>query len=166
MAGLYIGRFQPFHLGHLDAVHQAFEQEKFLYIGIGSAEDNFTPDNPFTSAERYQMIQAALDESGISHETYAIIPVRNINNYLLWPSHVELLIPPFEVVYTNSDIVESLFLKQGKHPITRLVKTLDICSTDIRKKMLAGSEDWKKMVPKKVEELLTAWNATKRIQEV
>ena len=37
MNGLLIGRFQPFHLGHLEAVNFALSKVEQLYIGIGSS---------------------------------------------------------------------------------------------------------------------------------
>ena len=37
MNGFLIGRFQPFHLGHLEAVKFALSNVNHLYIGIGSS---------------------------------------------------------------------------------------------------------------------------------
>ena len=36
--GLYVGRFQPFHLGHLGAVKSILEDVEELVIVIGSAQ--------------------------------------------------------------------------------------------------------------------------------
>ena len=60
---LFIGRFQPFHEGHLSVVKRALRDNDFLLIGIGSAEEDYLPDNPFTAGERWEMIRAALDEA-------------------------------------------------------------------------------------------------------
>ncbi len=37
MNGLLIGRFQPFHLGHLEAFRFALSKVDKLWIGIGSS---------------------------------------------------------------------------------------------------------------------------------
>ena len=37
MNGFLIGRFQPFHLGHVEAVKFALSNVDYLYIGIGSS---------------------------------------------------------------------------------------------------------------------------------
>lgn len=58
---VFIGRFQPFHSGHLSVVKQALKQTKRLLILVGSA--NVAPDtrNPFTFDQRAAMIMGALD---------------------------------------------------------------------------------------------------------
>ena len=38
--GLFVGRFQPFHLGHLDMVKYALTEVDELIIVIGSAQDS------------------------------------------------------------------------------------------------------------------------------
>ena len=106
---LYIGRFQPFHFGHLDAIKTALKVEDRLVIVIGSAEENHLSDNPFTAGERFQMIEAALDAEGITHDRYCIIPIRNVKNFILWTAHVAQYIPPVYKVYTGSAIVHELY---------------------------------------------------------
>jgi bifunctional NMN adenylyltransferase/nudix hydrolase len=52
----YIGRFQPFHIAHLEIVMQALGQAKFVHIIIGSANEPATIKNPFSFEERREMI--------------------------------------------------------------------------------------------------------------
>lgn len=167
---LFIGRFQPFHLGHLGVIKQAIKENDRLFIGIGSAEANFRPANPFTCAERFQMIEAALDEANIPREKYAILTIRNIENYALWPKHVELYIPPFSHIYTASDTVRDLYQYENKtrknpYKIIEVKKTIKVSSTQIRNLMLKGKK-WQHLVPKSVEKLLTKWNGVKRLMNV
>ena len=56
MNGFLIGRFQPFHFGHLEAVNFALSNVDQLYIGIGSSNKSYQPRNPFTAKERNKMI--------------------------------------------------------------------------------------------------------------
>ncbi|MEM2915309.1 MAG: adenylyltransferase/cytidyltransferase family protein, partial [Candidatus Bathyarchaeia archaeon] len=58
---LYVGRFQPFHLGHLEAVKYMLRNSKEVIIVIGSAQESHTLTNPFTAGERVYMIRLALD---------------------------------------------------------------------------------------------------------
>lgn len=162
---LFIGRFQPFHMGHLSVVEEALKKTDRLIIGIGSAENGFEKENPFTAGERFEMIEAALLDASIPASKFCIIPVRNINNYDEWPDHVDSLVPHYEAVYTGSPIVKKLFGKQGKHKIIDVEKKFDICSTKIREKMLRG-EEFSSFVPKKVAELLKKWDAPKRLKEI
>jgi bifunctional NMN adenylyltransferase/nudix hydrolase len=58
---VFIGRFQPFHNGHLEVVRQALAEAGRLLIVIGSDEAARRPDFvPFTAAERREMILASL----------------------------------------------------------------------------------------------------------
>ena len=61
--GLFVGRFQPFHLGHLDAIEATLERVEELIIVVGSGEYSHSDKNPFTAGERVEMIRAALKEA-------------------------------------------------------------------------------------------------------
>ena len=56
--GVYIGRFQPMHFGHVSVIKEALLSNKYKHIifMIGSADKSNTPKNPFTYAERKQLI--------------------------------------------------------------------------------------------------------------
>lgn len=163
MAALFVGRFQPFHLGHLDAIRQILKKEERVIIVIGSAEDDFVPENPFTARERFMMTEAALQEDNISREKYAIIPVRDIKNYSLWVKHLESLTPPFERVYTGSNIVRALFKNAGYEVRTQKIN-FNISATKVRKALLE-KKGWKAMIPRSVAKLLVQWKAEKRLEE-
>lgn len=162
---LFIGRFQPFHLGHLDALQQVFARENYVIICIGSAEDDYVPENPFTASERYQMISAALESHGIERDRYAIIPVRNIKHYSLWTRHVENLLPPFGSVYTGSEIVKRLFDVEKKHKLIPIKMNKNISATGIRKRIREGRA-WKKSVPAEVVKLINKWDGEGRLKEI
>ena len=57
---VYIGRFQPFHLGHESVVRQALTLAHKVLIIIGSADSPRTIKNPFTFTERLNMISTVL----------------------------------------------------------------------------------------------------------
>lgn len=165
--GLFIGRFQPFHLGHLDALKQALAGNDRIIIGIGSAEDNYTEDNPFTAGERFEMIEATLNAQGIKKEKYVIIPIRNIRNFSLWASHVKLLCPSFETLYTGSHIVKELFIKHATDiRVVDIKFKREIHATDIRAKILAGDKSWEKLVPKEVAVYLKKHSAQARFKDI
>lgn len=58
--GVLIGRFQPFHNGHLQLLRRAFECAEMVLILCGSSNTPRTLKNPFTFAERETMIRACL----------------------------------------------------------------------------------------------------------
>lgn len=57
---VYIGRFQPFHCGHLKTLKSALEKANEVIICLGSAFKSRTIKNPFTVFEREMMIRSCL----------------------------------------------------------------------------------------------------------
>lgn len=59
---VFIGRFQPFHKGHLENCIQALAQAKKLIVLIGSSGIGPLPNNPWSFDERVKIILASLPE--------------------------------------------------------------------------------------------------------
>lgn len=57
---VFIGRFQPFHIGHLFVFEQALKHAKHLIVLVGSSGGARSLRNPFSFTERQQMITASL----------------------------------------------------------------------------------------------------------
>lgn len=161
MRGLVLGRFQPFHKGHLAVIREALGRCDDLVVVIGSAEDSHTIENPFTAGERYQMLISSLgsDELNRVH----IIPVRDVNRYAAWVNHVESYVPPFDVVFSNSDLTRSLF-KEAGHKVsrTRAYNSDEYSGTEIRRRIAAG-EKWKHLVPEPVAQIVEGLDGRRRL---
>ncbi|HWH09434.1 MAG TPA: nicotinamide-nucleotide adenylyltransferase, partial [Candidatus Thermoplasmatota archaeon] len=109
--GLFLGRFQPFHLGHLEATRRLAGRHDELVLAIGSANVSHTPTNPFTGGERVEMARAALAEAGIGN--VVVLPVPDLGRNALWAAHVASLVPRFRVVHTNNPLPARLFAEAG-----------------------------------------------------
>ncbi|MGJ0393482.1 MAG: bifunctional nicotinamide-nucleotide adenylyltransferase/Nudix hydroxylase [Methylocystis sp.] len=57
---VFIGRFEPFHLGHLAILQRALALSARVVVLVGSAEAPRNAKNPWSFSERVVMIQAAL----------------------------------------------------------------------------------------------------------
>ncbi|HJJ48771.1 MAG TPA: nicotinamide-nucleotide adenylyltransferase [Methanocorpusculum sp.] len=116
--GLYIGRFQPFHNGHLAVIEGISQEVDELIIGIGSADASHTLTDPFTAGERVLMITRSLSHLKIP---YYVIPIEDVKRNALWVAHVKSIVPPFDVVYTSNPLVIQLFREAGcevkSHPM-------------------------------------------------
>lgn len=77
-----IGRFQPFHNGHLSLLREALEQAPICIVVLGSAHQARTPKNPFTWQERAEMIRRALPDTDPSRLRY--LPMRDHYNEARW----------------------------------------------------------------------------------
>lgn len=60
---VFIGRFQPFHKGHLAVIEQALKLSKYVIVLCGSAHQPATFRNPWTFHEREKMILASVPPS-------------------------------------------------------------------------------------------------------
>jgi nicotinamide-nucleotide adenylyltransferase len=163
---LFIGRFQPLHKGHTYVLEEIFAREHRVFIAIGSAQASYTPNNPFTTGERIQMLLGVLDTLKIPCSRYLIVPIPDIHNYSLWVQHIIRFLPKFSRVYTGSETVKRLFSKQ-RIPVTMIAHhNREILSgTEVRRRLLKG-EDWKELVPPVVATLITQCNGVKRIKSL
>ncbi|MDY7081401.1 MAG: nicotinamide-nucleotide adenylyltransferase [Halobacteria archaeon] len=164
MRGFYIGRFQPFHLGHLKVVEDIDDEVDELVIAVGSAQESHTVENPFTAGERISMITKAVES--IDSTTY-VIPIEDINRNSLWVSHIRSMCPPFHVVYSNNPLVIRLFEEEGLEVRrAHMFKRDKYSGTKIREKMLHDDEEWGDLVPGAVLDVIEEVNGVERLRTV
>jgi len=85
---VFIGRFQPFHGGHLAVIRKGLEHCRHLLVLTGSAERPRNTRDPFTSIERAEMIGACLDTDQRARVTVA--PLRDaMYNDAVWIRNVQ-----------------------------------------------------------------------------
>ncbi len=165
MIGLFIGRFQPFHNGHLEAIEWILEQCDQAIVLIGSSQACYQRDNPFTVGERVEMISRTLRARKLS-EKCLILSVPDVNNNALWVAHINSLVPRYDAVFSNNPLTKRLFKEAGK-------KVCDIPLFDRKKNdatlirtSLPKDKKWRGMVPKEVGEFIDEIDGPKRIKEV
>jgi bifunctional NMN adenylyltransferase/nudix hydrolase len=94
--GIFIGRFQPVHQGHIHALGVAASQVDKLYILVGSANTCRSIKNPWTFQERSNMIRAKMHANRI--QNFEIIP---LNDYRYsdtqWMSDVRATIEHYDM---------------------------------------------------------------------
>jgi nicotinamide-nucleotide adenylyltransferase len=164
--GLYVGRFQPFHLGHLYAIKDILKEVDEIVIVIGSAQYSHTVTNPFTAGERLVMTRKALEEGGIDYSQVWIVPVPDVHLHMMWVSAVEGYTPSFQVVYSNEPLTRRLFTEaRYKVQAIRLFDRKLYSSTEIRMKMAKG-ENWEKLVPKSVAAFIKEIDGISRLQDL
>ncbi len=159
----YIGRFQPFHLGHYSIIKDIARDVDEIVIGIGSAQKSHDPKNPFTAGERVMMIRHALEDAHIMH--YAI-PLEDLQRNAVWVSHIISMTPPFDVVYSNNPLVIRLFMEAGitvKQP--PMYQREGYSGSEIRGRMLAD-EDWRSLVPEAVADVIDEIDGVNRLKSV
>jgi nicotinamide-nucleotide adenylyltransferase len=162
--GLLVGRFQPFHQGHLAAVRaiRAARPETPLVVGVGSAQASHTPLNPFTAGERIDMIELALEEAQI--DRVRAYPIPDVNRHAVWVAHVVSLVPAFDRVHTNNPLTRLLFEAEGfAVEAPTLVERGRFEGRSIRAAMAAG-EEWSHEVPPAVTAFLRSIKGADRVR--
>ncbi|MBP5981369.1 MAG: bifunctional nicotinamide-nucleotide adenylyltransferase/Nudix hydroxylase [Halomonas sp.] len=70
---VFIGRFQPFHLGHLAIIREALKQARQVIVLVGSAWQARSLRNPWRFDERQTMIRSGFD--GADNQRLEITPL-------------------------------------------------------------------------------------------
>ena len=164
MNGLLIGRFQPFHNGHLSAVKFALSSVDKLWIGIGSSNKSNEKRNPFTADERKEMILSSLDSEILSR--VAIYYVPDIGDHERWTFHVDSIVPKYDVVFSNDDFTISLYQRRGiKVTPVPLLDRDSVSGTNIRE-LIATGKDWSGLVPEGTKNVLIKIGAKQRLSQI
>ena len=161
--GLVLGRFQPFHLGHLNLIQTVLNDKKEPLICIGSAQYAHTKDNPFTVKERKDMIQLIMDELNCN---YTIYEIPDINNYDKYVSHLEEFVPKFDTVYSGNKLVQRLFKNAGyKIVIPEMINREVWEGAAIRQAMTEGDE-WEVAIPPQIVSMFRDLNVIERLKNL
>ena len=163
--GIYVGRFQPFHKGHLGAIQNALQAVDELIVVIGSAQYSHNSHNPFTAGERLVMVRRAVTEAGLDNGKLWIVPVPDVHLHMLWVSAVEGYTPKFNVVFSNEPLTRRLFMEAGYQvkDIPMFDRKVYI-STLVREKMIKDDSGWMELVPKSTAEFILEIDGINRVK--
>ena len=164
MIGFLIGRFQPFHLGHLEAIKFALSNVEHLHVGIGSSNKSHEQRNPFTADERKEMILSSIDDAIAKRISIHYIP--DVDDHSKWTHLVDEIIPEYDVVFSNDDFTHELYGKRGKSIISVDLKSRsNLSGTNIRNLILTD-QNWKEFVPSGTRDVLSQIDGKKRLEDL
>ncbi|MEE9223682.1 MAG: nicotinamide-nucleotide adenylyltransferase [Thermoplasmata archaeon] len=164
LPALFIGRFQPFHRGHLFMTRKILEDFDHLIIGVGSAQYSHTRDNPFSYEERSTMIGLALEMEGL--DRCRILPIDDVHNHSTWVSFVESVVPSFGVVFSNDPLTTRLFQEKGYDVMElTLHNREDLSGTEVRERMASG-RDWENLVPNAAADYIKDIKGGERVKDL
>ena len=145
MNGLLIGRFQPFHLGHLDALHFALSKVEKLWVGLGSSNKPPQKNNPFSAEERKEMILDSVNDSVKKRIKIYFIP--DLENHVKWIELIDTIVPKFDVIFTNDELTKHLYSKRNVKVISiPFTKRETLSGTNIRD-LIISDQKWEDLVP-------------------
>ena len=159
-----MGRFQPFHLGHLELAKQIKSECDEIIIAVTSAQFNYLEKDPFTAGERIEMIHNSLKDAGFEMAKCFIVSLENQFNIATWTSYIKSALPKFDKVYSGNDYV-SMLLSDSAIKVVK-PKFLDIekyNATRIRSLIISDNIDWTDLIPNGTKEILMRINAKNRL---
>lgn len=162
MKALFIGRFQPFHNGHLLVLQHLSSEYQEIIIGIGSSQYTNTKENPFSCKERTRMITHSLDVVNIHN--YRVVSIPDIHNPPQWVAHVLLIVSDFDVVISNNPFTKKLFSEKGYTVKgTSYFERKKYSGKEIRRR-ISQNEPWEDLVPQEVYKILMQIQGVERIK--
>ncbi|PKF33953.1 nicotinamide-nucleotide adenylyltransferase [Acinetobacter proteolyticus] len=87
---VFIGRFQPFHLAHMQTIEIALQQSQNVILALGSAQSERNIKNPFLAIEREQMILSNFSEQ--EQKRIHFVHVVDVYNDEKWVKQVKDLV--------------------------------------------------------------------------
>ena len=164
MNGLLIGRFQPFHLGHLEALQYALSKVDKLWVGLGSSNRHVEKNNPFTAEQRKEMILASIDES--MKEKISIYYIPDVDNHIRWIEKIDTIVPKFDIIFSNDDLTNHLYSKRNIQVLTiPFVNRESLSGTNIRD-LIIRDQKWDDLVPDGTRNFLEKTGAKEHLKNL
>ena len=164
MDGLLVGRFQPFHLGHLDAVLFGLSRMENLFIGVGSSNKFNEKKNPFSAEERKEMIMLSIEPSMLGR--IKIFEIPDVDNHEKWTFEIDQIVPKYDVVFTNDEFTKTLFKKRQTNVIPVVLKEREKFSGTNIRQLIIDDKNWQDLVPQGTRKVLDKLNAKERLKNL
>jgi|GEM_PF-360146 len=156
----FLGRFQPFHLGHHNVVEEMKEEFDDFSVIIGSPERSRTERNPLTFDERKELIKACFDVEVIGIEDTEKDPESSDPESEANKRWAQLFEEKgFSRVITGNDKVKEIIEEHTDIEVERpeMFSEKIYSGTEVRRRINSG-EEWRYLTPecshKKLEGLL------------
>ena len=162
MNGLLIGRFQPFHLGHLAALRFALPKVDKLWLGLGSSNKPIEKNNPFSIKERKKMILSSIDDS--IQNKISIFPIPDLDNHVRWIQNIDTIVPDYEIIFSNDPMTEHLYSKRNIQVIAIPFLKRDQLSGTRLRDLIKSDQKWDDLVPEGTKILLENLDAKNRLK--
>ena len=164
MNGLLIGRFQPFHLGHLEALRFALSKVDQLSVGLGSSNKPAQKNNPFSAEERKEMIQSSIDDS--MKERISIYFIPDLDDHIKWIKKIDTIVPKFDIVFSNDELTNHLYSKRDVQVISiPFLKRNELSGTNIRD-LIISDQKWEHLVPDGTRNFLNNTGAKEHLKNL
>jgi cytidyltransferase-like protein len=160
------GRFQPFHLGHLEYLRGAADRSDEVWVGITNPDParlrpeasdplrHLPESNPYTYAERLLMVKGAAADLGLDLARVHVIPFP-VNEPELWPAYVPAGVTQYLRLFSEWGGTKLERLSASGYEVVILDEGAEkqISGADVRAALRNGG-DWESLVPSGVARVL------------
>lgn len=157
--GLFIGRFQPLHKGHVEVMKAIAESLDNLIVAIGSSNKSNTQENPFNADEREMMIKLSLDV-----KNYEIVKIPDFDDYPKWVNYVITNSPHFDIVFSGNAVVKKLFEEKG-YNVQNFPASPYVSASQIRQMIFDGA-DYSHYLPQGTLQVLKEMKGIEKIKKI
>lgn len=143
---LVVGRFQPFHLGHLYLIKKAFEHADKIIIAVGSSNVQ-NQDNPLSFQTRVKMLKKVIAKEGFRERVIKIVPSPDHPKDDVW---LKLLLENagnFEVNIGNNDWTNEILEKAGYKVLRVPYFKRDLYQGIFIRELFRKNGNWQTRVP-------------------
>lgn len=145
MDALLVGRFQPFHLGHVEAVRLALRRPGSLWLCIGSSNAPQDARNPFSAAERREMVESSLPREALAR--IAIYEIPDFDDHARWADEIDATVPRYGIAYTSDGPTAAMFALRGVRAVALPLASRETLEGSRIRSMIAAGEDVSGLVP-------------------
>ncbi len=111
--GIVIGKFQPFHNGHLYLLRYALKHAEHIIIGIGSA-NVYDQHNPFSAKERMMFVKQVIKTEQVENRVLRIIALDDFYDGTRWLKNIERkAVVNIDAIIGNNDWCNGIFSDAG-----------------------------------------------------
>ena len=144
---LVIGRFQPFHKGHLHLVKQALKNADKIIIAIGSSNIH-DANNPLSYAVRKQMLEKVIQEEKIENRVLKIVPSPDDPSDDIWLKELLTATGEFDIALGDNSWTNGILKKAGYKTIEDLYYMRHLYEGYKIRKLFKEGRNWQSRVPK------------------
>jgi cytidyltransferase-like protein len=170
--GMIHGRFQPFHLGHLEYLKGAAARSDEVWVGITNPDPtrvkpepadparHLPESNPYSYAERLLMVEAAAEEIDVDVH---VIPFP-VNEPELWDAYVPRDVTHFIRLFSDWGGAKIERLRAAGYEVVILDEGAEkeVSGADVRAAIRDGG-DWQSLLPAGVARVIEQSRALNRI---
>ena len=164
--GMIHGRFQPFHVGHLEYLSGAAARSDELFVGITNPDParikpepsdplrHLPESNPWSYADRLLMVKAAAGDLELDLARVHVIPFP-VNEPELWPAYVPEGVTQYLRLFSEWGGTKLERMQEAGYEVVVLDEGVEkqVSGADVREALRDGG-DWESLVSPGVAQVI------------